>query len=120
MTNQNEFEAIRLGAMDTKNFLINNLMPLKIDSTITRDSLKTPKSSTNNPLHSKKPHEIPEADGKETRLSNQLKDQMTASYNRIGYIVNNNQLGTLSKKHVPEESPESPMIITHKKGRMQQ
>ena len=90
MTNQNEFEAIRLGAMDSKNYLLNNLMPLKIDSTITRDGLKTPKSSTTNPLYSKKPQEILEADGKETRLSNQLKDQMTASYNKIGYIVNNN------------------------------
>ena len=61
---------------------------------------------------------ITENRNKETKLVDTLKDQMNASFNKRGNIVNNNQLGNLSTMHVPEEAPDSPLVISPKRKRL--
>ena len=94
--------------VETKSLLLNNFY-----STTSSNGIKSPNQSKN-------VHEVDEADGKVSRLSDALKDQMNASYNRQGYIVNNNQIGNLSKIEQAKEEPDSPLVISHKRRRIQQ
>ena len=94
--------------VEAKSLILNNFY-----STTSSNGIKSPNQSKN-------VHEIDEADGKVSRLSDALKDQMNANYNRQGYIVNNNQIGNLTKIEIPKEEPESPLVISHKRRRIQQ
>ena len=101
--------------MEAKSFLLSAL-PLKIDTSITREERSSKMSgfsqNTNTP---RRMPVIAEGAQREAKLSEALKEQMNANFNRQGYIVNSNQIGKLSKMHVPEVVPDSPLVITNKR-----
>ena len=92
------------------------ILPLKIDSTLTKDGRLSKMSNLN--THNYMPI-ISEGGIRETKLVDALKNQMNKSFNKRGYIVNNKQLGKLSKMHIPEEAPDSPAVISHKRKKLQ-